>query len=286
MRTMPSWLLISTIACAGGTEEPEPDDSAGSESTEEPRVGPEYSRGDCPAMQDGELSFPTGDTEYEVELRIPDNPEGAPVVFAWHWLGGRASSTIRYLELEELVGDDDIILVVPESDGSQFEWHFLEDPEGNPDLLLFDDLLSCLWQEHGVDLDRVHSIGMSAGGLMTSYLTLHRSDWLASTAPVSGGAIEGAYTTPAEDIPVLMTWGGPGDTYGTLSFDDASRYMTEALREDGHFVVECIHEDGHELPSDGLQYAWDFLMAHPRGTAPSPYEDGLPEGFPDWCIQP
>ena len=62
--------------------------------------------------------------------------------------------------------------------------------------------------------------------------------------------------------------------------------MTEALREDGHFVVECIHEEGHELPSDGLQYAWDFLMAHPRGTATSPYEDGLPEGFPDWCIQP
>ena len=287
MRTLLPLLLTTAVACTG-KDEPggDPGDADTGAAVDEPRVGPTYSQGACPAMRDGELAFPTGDTEYEVELRIPENPQGAPVVFAWHWLGGSASQAIRYMELEELVGSDDVILVIPESDGSQFEWHFLDPAGGNPDLLLFDDLLSCLWQEHDVDLDRIHAIGMSAGGLMTSYLTVHRSEWLASTAPLSGGAIEGAYTSPADDIPVLMTWGGTRDTYGTLSFDDTSRYLTDALRADGHFVVECVHDEGHVLPSTGLQYAWDFLMAHPKGVDPSPYADGLPDDFPSWCIEP
>jgi poly(3-hydroxybutyrate) depolymerase len=232
------------------------------------------------------MDFATGDTEYELELRIPENPEGAPVLFVWHWLGGSASQAERYMDLEEVVGDDDVILVIPESDGSQFEWHFLDQPDGNPDLLLFDDVLSCLWQEYDVDLDRIHATGMSAGGLWTSYLTLHRSQWLASTAPLSGGATEGVYATPTDDIPVLLTWGGPEDIVSPLSFHDATLFLAENLREDGHFVIECEHDRAHDLPPGGIQYAYDFLMDHPKGIDPSPYADGLPSGFPDWCRQP
>lgn len=286
MRATTPLLMLALAACGEEAEDKNTDDSGTAEVEEEPRVGPEYSKGDCPAMNDGEMDFATGDTEYEVELRIPDDPEGAPVVFVWHWLGGSAGQAIRYMELEEIVGDDDVILVIPESDGSQFEWHFLDAPDGNPDLQLFDDLLSCLWQEYDVDLDRIHATGMSAGGLMTSYLTLHRSEWLASTAPLSGGALDSVYVAPTDDIPVLMTWGGPTDTFSTLSFDETSTYMSNALREDGHFVVDCVHDDGHVLPPGGVGYAYEFLMDHPKGVDPSPYAEGLPTGFPDFCVSP
>lgn len=283
----PMLLLLALIAC--GTSDPDgsiDDDDQAPGGEDEQRVGPEYSRGDCPSMVDGDIDFETGDTEYEVELRIPDDPEGATVLFAWHWLGGTATQAIRYMDLEDIVGDDNVIIVAPRSDDSQFEWHFLEAADGNPDLLLFDDLLSCLWQEYDVDLDRVHATGMSAGGLWTSYLTIHRSEWLASAAPLSGGANTGLYSAPAEDIPVLLSWGGPSDNLNGLSFHDMSLFLGESLADDGHFVIECEHDDGHNLPPGGIRYAYDFLMDHPKGVDPSPYADGLPDDFPSWCRQP
>lgn len=292
MRSTPPLMLILALAlaaCAGGDTDEATDDAGTEEEQEqeqEARVGPEYSGGTCPAMRDGDLDFATGDTEYEVELRIPDDPEGASVLFAWHWLGGTATQAIRYMELEEIVGDDNVIIVAPRSDDSQFEWHFLEGPDDNPDLLLFDDLLSCLWQEYDVDLDRVHATGMSAGGLWTSYLTMHRSEWLASTAPLSGGANAGVYVSPTDDIPVMLSWGGPSDELNGLSFHDMSLFLGDSLRADGHFVVECDHDDGHNLPPGGIGYAYDFLMAHPKGVDPEPYADGLPSGAPAWCTLP
>ena len=193
---------------------------------------------------------------------------------------------IRYLELDELAADENVIVVAPRSDDSAYEWHFAEGPEGNPDLLLFEDLLSCLWQQYDVDLDRIHATGMSAGGLWSSYLTLHEADWLASTAPLSGGSDSFTYATPASPIPVLLTWGGPSDLYGSYSFEDASLYLSEALREDGHFVVECVHDDGHSLPPWGIEYAWEFFEAHPRGVDPLPWAEGLPSGYPSGCRIP
>jgi poly(3-hydroxybutyrate) depolymerase len=147
-------------------------------------------------------------------------------------------------------------------------------------------MLSCLWQQYDVDLDRVGATGMSAGGLWTSYLTLHRAEWLSATAPLSGGTFPGGYETPASPIPVLLTWGGPRDTYSTLSFDDTTRDMLDRLRADGHFVVACEHDRGHTLPPGGIGYAYQFLMDHPRGVSPEPYAAGLPAGFPAWCAQP
>jgi predicted esterase len=260
-------------------------DSAG-DSAGPARQGPAYSQGACPALVEGSNRFPTGEATYDVTLDLPADPQGAAVVFVWHWLGGSAAQAARAMQLEDVRGDDKVIFVVPDSSGHQYEWRFTAQPEGNPDLLLFDDLLSCLWQQYDVDLDRVGATGMSAGGLWTSYLTLHRAEWLSATAPLSGGTFPGGYETPASPIPVLLTWGGPRDTYSTLSFDDTTRDMLDRLRADGHFVVACEHDRGHTLPPGGIGYAYQFLMDHPRGVSPEPYAAGLPAGFPAWCAQP
>lgn len=287
--------LLTALAACGEPDDAEPDEEAGgdegggAEDTgpgELTVLGPEYSLGDCEALVDGKNTFATGETTYEVKVVLPEDPIGAPVLFAWHWLGGSANQIVRYLELQDLADDEGVIVIAPDSDGSAYEWHFTEGPEGNPDLLLFEDLLSCAWQQWDVDLDRIYATGMSAGGLWSSYLTVHESEWLAATAPLSGGSDAWSYQTPERPLPVLLTWGGESDTYGSYSFHDASLYLSEALREDGSFVVECQHSGGHTLPPWGFAYAWDFLEAHPKDVGTSPWAAGLPEGMPSGCTIP
>ena len=288
-------VLFAAAGCAGsdaadkpasGGADTAPADSGAADSGVPARRGPDYSLGACPALVDGVNTFASGESSYRVTLNLPADPEGASVMFVWHWLGGSAAQAARFMQLDAIRGDDAVIFVVPDSSGSAYEWRFTQRPEGNADLLLFDDLLSCLWQQYGVDLNHVTATGMSAGGLWTSYLTLHRAEWLSATAPLSGGTPGAAYETPAAPIPVLMTWGGPSDTYGPLSFDEATQDMIAGLRGDGHFVVACEHDAGHTLPPGGVGYAYQFLMDHPLGLAAEPYAGGLPSGFPAWCAQP
>jgi pimeloyl-ACP methyl ester carboxylesterase len=100
-----------------------------------------------------------------------------------------------------------------------FDWHFTDpSPVGNPDLLLFDDILACLHAQYSVDLTRIWSTGHSAGASLASYLAMHRSNRLAAVAVLSGGLLDlstapEGYITPTDDIPILLTWGGETDTY-------------------------------------------------------------------------
>lgn len=287
-------LFLATAVALQGCGAPQGDDAdtsvdppdSGGETPADPRTPPAYSGGNCPALVAGAQDFATGDTTYNVRVLLPDAPAGAPVLFAWHWLGGSAGSLISSLDLDRLAEEEGVVVIAPESDGSRLEWHFAEGPDSNPDLLMFEDLLSCAHATWGIDLSRVYATGMSAGGLMTSYLTVYESDWLAATAPLSGGA--SPYVSPEEPIPVMITWGGPSDTYGggAVRFEDLSLELSEGLQDDGHFVVECVHNRGHTLPPWGIAPVWTFLDAHPKDTSPSPWAEGLPTGMPGDCRLP
>lgn len=244
---------------------------------------PGYSGEACPTMDEGRTTgWASGDDERDFRLLLPDDPEGAPLIFAWHWLGGSADDIVNYMSLEDYA-DRGAVVIAPDSRGLPVEWDSLIGPEGNADLTLFDDLLTCAWEQFGVDVDRVHSFGMSAGGLWSTYLTMHRAQWHASTAPLSGGADVNTYVSPAAPIPVLVSWGGPSDVYATFSFDTSSRYLIDHLREDGHFVAECMHNNGHQLPPGSSDYLWTWFDAHERGADGEPFEDGLPDSFPSFC---
>jgi len=285
-------LMIAALPCLLLTacQEDGPDDSSepstDTGTPQEQREPPPYSLGECPVLGDGVQDFASGESSYGVEVVLPEQPEGAPVLFAWHWLGGSGSDILRYLELRTLADTEGVIVIAPDSDGYLYEWRFSMPAEDNPDLLLFEDLLACAHATWSVDLDRVYATGMSAGGLWSSYLTVHASQWLAATAPLSGGAEPAAYRTPDDPIPVLLTWGGESDSYQGYSFHDASVYFSEALREDGHFVVECEHSRGHSLPPWGFDYAWSFLAAHPKDVDPEPWLDALPADLPEGCRLP
>ena len=249
------------------------------------RRPPAYSEGNCPTLQAGHnTGFRSSGLDRDIRIDLPENPEGAPVLFAWHWLGGKADSMVDWSSFKDFPQKHGAIVVAPESRGLQFEWDTFAS-DNSPDLVLFDDLLSCLWEQYDVDLDRIYASGMSAGGLWTVTLSHYRSEWLAATAPLSGGATTENWQTK-DLIPMLVTWGGPYDTYGTYSFQQGSLDLSQQLREDGHFVAHCVHNGGHVLPPMGEDYVWTFFDAHPKGVSPEPWEAGIPEDMPSMCHIP
>ncbi len=250
------------------------------------RNAPTYS-GMCPTFTAGRnQGFQSGGIDREFLLELPPDPTGAPVVFAWHWLGGNAQQIMFGLGASSLAQTEGAIIIAPESYQSQFEWRFGQGPDNNPDLQLFEDLLACLSEQYDVDLGRIHSAGHSAGGLWTSYLTMHASQWLASTVAMSGGTDARTYVTPSHQIPVLIVWGGPSDSYGGFNFATASELFSQKLVEDGHFVAHCVHDGGHRPPPNPGTLMWDWFEAHPADLAVEPYLDGLPASYPAICSVP
>lgn len=241
--------------------------------------------GDCPTFVEGENGgFISAGLDRSIEVRLPDNPVGAPVVFGWHWLGGNATETITWLGLNDMV-DSGAIVIAPESSGLAYEWDYFS-VSNSVDATMFDDLLWCLWEQYQVDDERIYATGMSAGGLMTTFLIAARSEQLAAAVPFSGGVYSHAYISPADQIPVMLIWGGASDTYGTFSFDIANQDLSEGLQDDGHFVVECDHGGGHTIPSGAGEMAWMFMTDHPKGVDPEPWKNAVPAGAPDYCIIP
>lgn len=261
-------------------------DDSGDTDTDTP-APPTYSQGTCPTLEAGvNTGFAHAHGSHDVRIVLPDDPTGAPVLFAWHWLGGSSADIVRYMDLEGLAEREGVIVLAPDSAGSAYEWEFVSPAEDNPDLALFVDLLACAHDQWGVDMSRIWTTGMSAGGLWTTFLTMHESEWLAASAPLSGGTFPGSYATPTDTLPVMVTWGGPDDTYGSdVNFQDLSLDFSGNLQADGHFVVECVHDRGHDLPPDATNLVWTFLSAHVKGE-PSPWADGLPSSMPDMCTIP
>jgi len=143
-----------------------------------------------------------------------------------------------------------------------------------------------LWDSYRIDTDRVFAAGMSAGGLMTSYLTMHRSSVLAATVPFSGGVISAYYEAPEVDLPVMLVWGGVSDSYGGYDFHGATLSFSSALQSDGSFVVECEHDLGHLPPDGAADMAWAFFESHPMSIDAEPWADALPGTLPDYCRLP
>ena len=84
---------------------------------------------------------------------------------------------------------------------------------------------------------------------------------------------------------MLVTWGGPTDTYGTYSFEQGSLDLTDQLEANDQFVAHCVHDLGHTLPPGGAGYVWDFFADHSRGSG-TPWTGGIPASMPDYCFLP
>lgn len=282
--------LLLTLACTGTDTGTTGETDSGTEAyVAPPPEFPVYSgEGDCPTFEEGINSgFDSAGQQRKFHLFLPDEPAGAPLIFNFHPLGWEAEDWVDYMDLEQWAKDSGAIVVVPSSCCSLLEWMFLNPVEDNEDLAFFDDSIGCLWNQFEYDHNRIYSTGMSAGGLFTTYLTLHRAEWLAATAPFSGGT-EGFfnYATPADTIPVLVTWGGPTDSWNGYDFNVANQSFSQSLQDDGHFVAECMHTGGHTMSPSWFDWAFTWMDAHPKGVDPSPLAGGLTDDFPSWCEIP
>lgn len=242
----------------------------------------------CPALVAGANDgFPSAGLERTFRLFVPSTwTEGtkSPLVFLWHGLGQTQDEIQANSMLESMVDDKGFILVVPDSqaeDKPGVEWDQLGVGE-NPDLVFFDDMLTCIDKDYGVDLDRVHSSGLSAGGLWTTYLTMFRSEKIASSVAFSGGLLV-PYPSPADKRPMIVAWGGEEDVAFDQNFNTLAHDLLGDLVPNGHFVVTCDHGQGHKWLPEFTPWALQFLLDHPRGVDPEPYAGGLPEGFPEYC---
>ena len=195
----------------------------------------------------------------------------------------------------DLVEPNGFVLVVPDGanqrDGSQVfpvDWNILASQydTDNQDLVFFDDLLKCVSEQYTIDPDRVYVTGMSGGGLMTTFLGLHRAEVVAAAAPMSGGYLQAWQSLIAPAAPWMVTWGGADDFAVDVDFNDAANDLIGNLEADGAFVVACDHGGGHVWPREMTAAAWAFLSSFTRGDAQNPLATGdLPDAFPDYCAR-
>jgi predicted esterase len=146
-------------------------------------------------------------------------------------------------------------------------------------------VLACAIEKVGVDTRRIHTLGMSAGGLHTAQMSLRRSNYIASAVPYSGGIIYGnpPNADPSNKFAAMIFHGGETDVVAGADFEQASNNYKDILTQNGNFAFICNHGEGHTIPQDALPSVWQFLQDHPYGTDPSPYAGGLPQGFPAYC---
>jgi predicted esterase len=242
--------------------------------------------GACPEFRTGAQTIMTLSTQ--IVAGTP-GPIKGPLLFTWHGTGGSGQQALR--QLPQSVQQDIIrqggIVIAASSNGQVrsggnvalnvwFDGHDLE----------YADLItSCAIRNHNIDPRRVYVTGCSAGGLMAGVMSMLRSTYVAAAAPNSGGLTTSArrLQDPSRAPAVMTLHGGANDTV-FINFQTTSRNMHTALRGSGAFMVDCNHASGHcGAPAALHERAWQFMQAHPFGTRPSPYEAGLPAGFPSYC---
>ncbi len=247
--------------------------------------------GACPEFVEGDVTFsPAGIAPRKVKITIGDNPtaQDGPVVFYWHGAGGKPT------EAPYVLGNDAInaikaaggIVVAPYHDpaAGQFPWFLTTGGGAEDDLVVADEVVACAIEKVGIDLRRIHSLGMSAGALQTTQMSYRRSGYLASVLLYSGGKLGNPPQQEDQNkFAAMIMHGGPSDQV-IVNFKTLSEAYFNDLVGKGHFAFICDHGKGHTVPPGVGGSGWQFLSDHPFGTSPSPYVAGLPQGFPEYCV--
>ncbi len=261
----------------------------------EPTPNPQFlptPTGACPDFVGDEVTVsPAGIAPRKVRIWI--GPEAqqldGPLVLYWHGtgsspvfepIGGLGNPAID--EIKAMGG----MVAAPFHDpaAGTFPWFYTAPPgDRDDDARVADEILACAIEKVGIDLRRIHTSGMSAGGLMATQLAYRRSGYMASVVPYSGGRLGAPPNQdPSNKFAAMIYHGGPGDVV-VISFQTMSNNFLDDLRANGHFGFICDHGGGHTIPLADVAATWRFMKDHPFGTQPSPYAGGLPAGFPSYC---
>jgi predicted esterase len=294
--TMVATTVATTMGTTGSAEESGEGEasSTGEPAMPDPPTMLPTPTGACPELVAGDVELaPAGIAPRQVKVWMSDaaSTMDGPFVFYWHGTGSQPDEALYGLGasfVDQVVAQGGIV-VAPYHDptAGEFPW-FLVLGEQEDDLLVADEVLACAIEQVGVDISRIHTIGMSAGGLQTAQMSFRRSGYIASAVPYSGGFVGNAPPDqdPSNPLSAMIFHGGENDVV-IISFKDASERYLMGLQDRGGFGFICDHGMGHSIPQGNAQASvWQFFYDHPFGTKPSPYADGLPDGFPDYCALP
>jgi len=302
------WLLVAVVAPLVGCGDDEAADDDGTQSSSASSSGaggggggggsalspaaefiPTPS-GSCPEFAQGTITVTPDGKPRDVEIWISEvaAEKDGPLVFYWHGTGSSPT-----LEPPYGLGQDNVDAILAEGgivaaahaadDSGTFPWYLTTGGDNEGDLRVADEVLACAIEKVGVDLRRIHSIGMSAGGLNTTQMSWRRSGYLASVVTYSGGELsKPEVQDPSNKFAAMIFHGGDSDTV-IIDFKPISEKYRDTLRADGHFAFICDHGMGHDIPVDAVDSVHQFFVDHPFGTQPSPYAEGLPAGFPSYC---
>jgi len=264
------------------------------ESSCEGNVAKTYSAiASCPALLPGANTVTSAERSRTFVVK-PSAVTGKklPLVLLFHGVGGEPEAMIKTSGLlAEQAKPESFVLIAPSSERDpktgkavlKSDWYYgssLYDID-NPDLVFFDDLVKCATEKLDVDPKRVYVTGMSGGGLMSSFLALHRAKAIAAAAPFSGGYLH-PWPKDSGKVPFVFSWGGPTDKAYEQNFDEMAKKVTKSLKDAGHFLIGCDHGLGHEWPKEGGAYAAKFLLAHTLGGT-TPFTAPLGADWPSWC---
>ena len=261
-----------------------------------------YSGGSCPTFKAGSNTFEAGGMQRTVNLHIPKDPEGASVTFLWHGFGDSPGNFAAALGAQQMSDEAHMIVVTPTPvtavPGMGINtWSYLDFAETETDLILFDDVLSCLDENFDINEHTVYTMGVSAGALFSTKLLLERSTHITAAALYSGGTQAAGpgvlaipYQTPGHVMPVLVVHGGLTDQWGAgpvlVKFNEGSEDLADKLTADGHPVILCDHGMGHTVPPGGIDWGWHFLRTSYWGEGESQWIGHSGPPFPDYCTFP
>lgn len=208
------------------------------------------------------------------------------IIFYWHGTGSSAaeSRNIPGTARNEITEAGGVIVSFGRSSGG-------DDCSGTgtfslQDFDIVDQIVACAVENHGIDPHRIYTTGCSAGGLQAGCMAIQRSNYVAATAPNSGGVTigYGEMQDPTR-VAAVMTMHGSAIDNVIVSFPGTSEaYDNYMIRAGSAMVINCDHGGGHCGAPAALQASvWEFMKDHPFGTSPSPYEGGLPAGFHASC---
>ncbi len=238
----------------------------------------------CPDFVSGDVSFtPAGVATRKVRLWIGDHGSG-PLIFYWHGTNGSPAEAETALhDVISSITDAGGVLAALYTGSNEGPFPWLNTT--TEALKIADEVVACAIEKRQIDAGRIHAIGFSAGGLMTSSMSFLRSNYIASVVTYSGGTSSKSATfeDASNKFAALIFYGGSGDTY-ILNFQTTSANYSAILRANGNYTAMCNHGGGHAIPVDGAAAAWRFFQDHRYGTNPSPYvANGLPASFPSYC---
>ncbi len=246
--------------------------------------------GACPEFKSGTATFsPKSGGTRTVTITMSDaaKTKSGPLIIYWYATGSSPSEAQRGLPISQVTAAGGIVVAPSDVAGAgSFPW--LSQLTQHYDLA--DEIVACAAQKTAFDHSHIHSVGFSAGGLMTTQLSFARSSYLASVAAYSGGTNAGgaapAFQESSNKFAVMGMTGGSSDNVFGQDFYNGTKAWQSQLKAAGHFAMFCDHGGGHSIPTRLVPGVFQFFLDHPYGRNPSPYAGGkIPGGINPPCME-